>query len=451
MGEEAKAEFQPSPPKKGLTRRDFLSKTVAIIGGGVASGLVKPGEVKAGQAPQELGKESLYYEGKEIDEVMTYGDKNAFTYKQLEKLISKLNSTEREMQPETHYFTIFVTEPTYKQFSQHNDGESFQNFLKRSMTKLDLMFKEANPPLEGGVSLRRLISIKGKLPLDHYNEFLDLKDTIADSDGTYCLGAYDPVYKPKKSGYYHDDVKVDAGQLHEMMHEIGLPDHYNLDFIKDENMLTEDEKEIFIEIPERWQRYSTAERNDLGHNIMSSIDLSLNTHEALQLSRRIKRGLRNPDVWHKSEGFPNEVPHTTTLKFEDHFKNAQIRIYRTEEVVHELPGKTYHEKVLSNRPVFSGKVGPEGSVKIGNPFEGVREKYQEGMIDSAQGTLLLKIKTPDAKTFFHWMDIRDFNIAYWLGHEEEVTMKMNLASEADDLSTFDWTIQYESRRHSPPT
>ena len=50
---------------------------------------------------------------------------------------------------------------------------------------------------------------------------------------------------------------------------------------------------------------------------------------------------------------------------------------------------------------------------------------------------------------YRWMDIRDFNIPYWIGNKEHVTMVFKSATEKDDPKTFDWRILYGSDKPIP--
>jgi hypothetical protein len=86
-----------------------------------------------------------------------------------------------------------------------------------------------------------------------------------------------------------------------------------------------------------------------------------------------------------------------------------------------------------------------GRIVVGNLFA----RY-EAKVPLKEGVLFIKVTNGD-ETWFRWMDIRDFNLAYWHGFTNSVLMRMDLASAADDPNQFSWEIKYREVYPKEPT
>lgn len=166
-------------------------------------------------------------------------------------------------------------------------------------------------------------------------------------------------------------------------------------------------------------------------------DIGLYTN--LQLLRRIKSN----DVHNNkktgleaSMRFPYEIPQMVTFSFGKRYRNANVQVFRT---VSAVPGDK-QKKTLELVNTYVNSVDGELTLSKEGIFE--PPQNQDNLVESENATLLFLITRLNGEKSWRWEDIRPFNIAYWKGYKEHVSMSFNLASEKDDPKTFDWTIKY---------
>jgi len=390
------------------------------------------------------------FETKTVDGIETIGFINPMTRGQVEKYVAKENAVPKEMKEGVYYMTFFANESTVKNFPLENDQESLQFFVKRNIDFLNGMFGKASLP--GGVVVRRLVIVKdGEYKHDEVYESCYSQGGINDSDGVWDFCG---EYKPKEwygSTDHYKKERVDRGLLHEIGHRVlHLPDHYILDFL---NFSVKEKQDletfsVIADLPKPWWDYNSGIRNDINGGMMrmnygfSLIDKGrFNIHEIAQLRRRILKGkTHHPDTYRGCINFPGEVPKTVNLSLGSEMSGAEISVYGV--------ASENKPKHIDNVTLAKGEVNSAGEFVLGNPFKDSivtnKESPDFGLIDPDNGVLmlLLKARTSKGELFFRWMDIRDFNLAYWRGYEDKVTMTMNLASGKDDPAKFDWTIKY---------
>lgn len=388
--------------------------------------------------PTKTQEATDYLESEIIDNVETYGDKNPLTQAQLTKLYEKLNSVvEREMRDNTYYGSISVGKATYESFRNIMDGgESVQAFIKRHEAVFNQMVHEQPYPDTNKLSIRRLIVLDDGVEIPHFS----LNEFIKDSDGGWNLGS---KYVPTEADYYDKNLRIDYGLLHELGHAVfHLPDQYSLDFIKHNDT---DTNPLLVNMPSKWTKYGAYDRIDIGKNLMGAQlqrkeDRRIGLHSNLQLLRRAPSNEVHINKRYVTEAlwkFPYELPQTVTFSFGKEYENATVQVFRTVSAV--VPTDK-QKKALELVETYVNPVDGELTLSKEKLFQPPQNEYN--LIESENATLFIVITGLDGELSFRWMDIRDFNIPYWQGHRDHVTMNFSLASEKDDPNTFDWTIKY---------
>ena len=375
---------------------------------------------------------------KEIDGLLTYGEDKPLTADEFAELVKYLNSDPLPISADTYYVTFLATESSYRTFLQDYD-ESLQSYLLRHVAWADREFKEANPPVEGGLVPRRLIIVDDDVfESENVARGYDYSaQGLADSNGSWTfMGAY----RPETYFYYKPNLRLDAGLIHEWIHTVfHLPDHYGLDFYDPGG------GDAFFEgINEWWRRtYLASARPDISRNdfAMGGDGLTLRHYSALQLSRQ----RRGETVVDPTTGFPAQVPQRVVLDFGPEFADAPITIYQT-KASENANYKPYFAKELSPDPIVAGRLDGLGRILIAGEdlFRGSSQT-----VPYSDGVIFIRVEVGEA-AWIRWMDIRDFNLAYWHGFTNSVLMKMKLASFEDDPVSFDWSIVYEDADFDGP-
>lgn len=358
---------------------------------------------------------------------LLFKDYQPLSQSQLDKFIEHVNSDPQPKKDDTYYAAIFANKSAY------------ENFKKKSPTGIDgvinLHIMEMNKMLKPA-GFKFLVTW-----------FLVLEDGVAvpaswdetwperglkDSDGRDYLD--DPKYIPENSAYYSSSNKVDYGLLHEWGHEIlHLNDHYNLD--RDLRW-----KNIALPLSLNNAHYSTlvyyaADRPDQSNDLMSGGNgTEIRTFTRLQLARRKRQGFVHNfkrELW-DYEGWPIEFPEKVQMKFYDGTKPlavSKLEVYS----VYTSPDKKI--TFLSKSPYVCT---PENFIprKAFSPHG--------NYILDGEAVLLLVIRDKEGKPYLRWMDIRDFNIPYWQGSTDNVTMRlqaMSLNKNYDDSTSFKWDIR----------
>lgn len=422
--------------KTDLSRRSFLK----LVGASAAGLVLPPGSL--GGFPEQARVSEGEIVGERISGVETWGAKEPLNQNQLATLIKRLNAKyqkeggDKTLRPDGYYVTFFMPTSVYKNFPSGEWGDDVQTFLVNNVTGLDSLLKNGDPPIDGGMILRRLIVVEddADCPVSHHLGYLT--DGLRDSDGVWR------ICDPRRAYYW--DGKCDREVIHELGHSVlHFPDHYSLDFYVG---FIGDLPSVLRIFPRDWQRYITNKRNDFGDDLMRAGYPALNSHELLQLHRRIQGGWTH-DFRRKLQDylvFPDEMPANIVFSFGEGYQNAKVEIYRTETINWQK-----RLKRLSNLPIEVYQTNKEGKAAIKKPFMKSKDytsgspegKLMVNGIAETEAVLFLKVTTSGGEPFGRWLDIGDFNIPKWQGYDR-VTMAMNLFSPETDPATFDWTIKY---------
>ncbi len=429
-----KAPIAPDAPSQPITAADLFTPFQVL--GTIEDGTGSPGE--AGPAYQEPPSQT-------IDGLLTYGQDQPLTKSELAGLIGFLNTDPLAMEEDAYYATFLASETAFQTFAQ-DEGESLQAYLVRHVAWMDRALKMANPPAEGGLVARRFIILADgvfKFPWDVRSRRIDyVAHGLLDSDGSW---SFVDIYCPKSCGFYNTDLELDTALLHEWIHAIfHLPDHYAFDLHASTDIHT-----LLEGSTELWQSFWSGRRPDISHGdfAMGGGGFMLRHYSALQLLDRRNRGNTHDNDRNRYEmGFLAQVPQVSVLDFGPESAGAGVLIYQTQACPPESPNRKASScKILVPDPVLDGRLDERGRIVVGNLFA----RY-EVKVPVKEGVLFIKVTNGD-ETWFRWMDIRDFNLAYWHGFTNSVLMRMDLASAADDPNQFSWEIKYREVYPKEPT
>ncbi len=391
--------------------------------------------------PTELFIIPFNFESKIIDSMETFGDDKPLSQTDLLKLYKQLNSKEQEMRNDTYYGTIFIAKKIIDEFQITNGGETFQEFLKRHEKAFNQMVQEQPYPDTNKLQLRRLIVVEDAVEPPYC---YTLNNEIKDSDGGWSF--VENLYFPKKAPYYDKNVGIDYGLEHEFAHAfLHLPDQYSLDFGSSDWL----PESITENVPAQWKKYSASSRNDIGQDLMNNANQRIGIYTNLQILRRVlQEEVHNnkktvPEVWWN---FPYEIPEKTTFAFGKDYSRAAVDIFQSVEVDEDKRPSEYNRKKKLEL-IGNYTNSEDGNLTLTKDKLFLTPNNPDNLIKAENSTLFLLVTTTDGKQYFRWMDIRDFNIPFWLGYQEQINMNFKLASGKDDPKTFDWRIKYSNEEN----
>ena len=213
------------------------------------------------------------------------------------------------------------------------------------------------------------------------------------------------------SGYYDPADDIDYGLLHEIGHQLGLIDIYQLNVDPSQN-----------EVSHRGYR-ATAD-------LMNGVDHFLSPASALAMEHWLH------DVHGYYGQYLYNIPQTMKLRVLDYhgqpLANAQVTMYQ----VAERPGQG---KVIANQPKASGLTDADGYFTLPNvdideslvPPVGTGDVLHDNpfgyvAVVGTNGVLHFKVEK-DGATDFAWLDITEANVAYWTGHQTQAVFDRQLA------------------------
>lgn len=248
--------------------------------------------------------------------------------------------------------------------------------------------------------------------------------------------AGEPTYRT--SGYYHPDEDLDYGLLHEMAHQLGLIDIYQLDVPAEANLVS-------------GQPYSAVAC------LMHGCSPFLSEHSALAMHSWLNAA-------HGYYGqYLYKLPQTMRVRLlgadGNPLKGASVKMYQYCERP-AFGGKVITNQVkaqgttdangcwtLPNVPVDQNKVPPvpTGDMLTDNPFGYV------AVVDT-NGVLHFEVEYEGAVDFC-WLDITEANVAYWQGQTLVATFDRRLAlggpvqavppDDMAELNACDWVAWAE--------
>ncbi len=277
--------------------------------------------------------------------------------------------------------------------------DDFIDWLNRHMARFNQMFAEAG-------SQKRV----------HFDVLEVLDDAASSPDVSQILFAIFPFRyyvgegSLRLSGYYDTAEDIDFGLLHEMGHQLGLIDIYQINMGPDQNQVTHD-------------GYAAV------RCLMNGCSHFLSPHSAQAMNHWL-------DTAHGYFGqYLYCLPDHVKMRFLGHggqlLSGATVTVYQkvdrpgigtviSDQVKAQGITDENGEWVLPNVPIDPGMVPPTGSGDVlhDNPFGYVA-------VVGTNGLLLLKVEK-DGFPDFCWLDITEVNDAYWAGQTGTATFEREL-------------------------
>ena len=272
----------------------------------------------------------------------------------------------------------------------------------------------------------------------HYGVLEVVPDDTPDPAGDYSpygifpLRYHDDDGNPRLSGYYHTDVDIDYGLLHEMGHQLGLIDVYQLDVSPEMNKVS-------------GQGYQAVD------DLMRTVAPFMTDATALAMEHWLRDG-------HGYFGqYMYSLPSTMQLRILGHdgqpLEGATVKVYQ----LAERPGVG---KLISNQIKFQGTTGANGIYTLPNvpinpalvPPIGTGDVLHDNpfgyvAVVGTNGVFHLRIEY-DGFVDYAWLDISEANVAYWKGNTSLAVFDRQLSlggpvqsvppSDMTELNADDW-------------
>ncbi len=134
-----------------------------------------------------------------------------------------------------------------------------------------------------------------------------------------------------------------------------------------------------------------------------------------------KRGRGNQNAPPDIGVFLNDLPQRNHLRLVN--QNGQPLVGATVSVYQATSGSGWYTKVYDNTADLSFTTDATGTVNLPrNPFGAGNIQHGYGY---SNGLALVKVQL-DGKTYFLWLEVTDFNMAYWRGETQDATYSRNV-------------------------
>lgn len=326
-----------------------------------------------------------------------------------DNLISESYETNNQLTDHTNALSLqlAITPEMYQRYnsSWHPAGPfSTENWLQRQIAAMNQALANSIYPLTPYGTTERV----------RINE-IKITDAKPINDGTNDGGWFITDDYRVTSGYYDEATDIDWGLIHELSHQIGLIDLYNLN-ISSNNVQVLNRLGGSPNMSFRWPRPGlmfggdTAPYND-PHLYSSHSAVGLATHQGF------RRGFYGE--------YQYDLPQQTYLRLLDSqgqpVSEAQVELYQRTG-----PWDWAWELVLDNTPEISGLTDSTGRLPLtnrsaqGGTTTATGHTLRDnpfGVVDvvGKQNRFLVKLSR-DTHEEFVWLDITAFNLAYWQGH-----------------------------------
>jgi hypothetical protein len=278
--------------------------------------------------------------------------------------------------------------------------EDFLDWLQRHAARMNQMFADMG-------SAKRV----------HY----DVLDVLNDHDpdpnvdtiywGVFPFRYYGhPYTDPRSPGYYHADDDIDYGLCHEMSHQLGLIDIYQMDIAAEQNLVS-----------------------NMGY---SAVPCLMNGCSPFYSEFSAEGMNQWADIVHGYYGqYMYHLPQQIKLRILDYYgqplAGATVKMYQLAErpegkvIANQIKAQgvtdASGEWTLPNVPIDPGLVPPTfaGDVLHDNPFGYVA-------VVGSNGVLHFKVEY-DEFVDYTWLDITQANVAYWQGQTDTAVFERQVS------------------------
>ena len=317
----------------------------------------------------------------------------------------------REERTNAYALSIFVEQGQYDAFESRTNligSRSFEDWIQAQFDEINRTFVAARyPTTPDGILTRVQIDKIVVAPemdgltanafrLDPDEFFNDGRWLFSDGYSTNARGN-DGLYQ------YYADLFVDTydwGLIHELGHQIGRFDMYNIDFNPEHNLITgPDGAPLRIG---HWAAYGADIMESPGSGVWSE-------YHAASFNRDYgdRAGLFGAYVF--------DLPTGNRLRFVDSggqpVSGARISVYHDQ-----------NDSLTDASLTLSGTIDTGGYFPLGaNPF---------GALDrgAVNATLFISITVSD-RTEYHWVEATALNLAFWRGHQTGATYTITLGMQ----------------------
>ena len=314
----------------------------------------------------------------------------------------------REERTDAYALSIFVEQGQYDAFESHTNvvgSGSFEDWIQAQFDRINSTFAAACYPTtpNGILASVRIDKIVVAPEMDGpaANAYrLDTDEFL--NDGRWLFSDGDPTNARGDGGfyqYYADQfaMSYDWALIHELGHQIGRFDMYNIDFNPEHNLVTgPDGTPLHIG---HWAAY--------GQDIMESPGSGVwSEYHAASFNRDYgdRAGLFGAYLF--------DLPGDNRLRLIDGngrpASRARLSIYHDQ-----------YDSLTDASLTLSGTTDAEGYFPLGaNPFEPLDHS-------AVNATLFISV-TVSGRTEYHWLEATVFNMAFWRGHQAQATYTLTL-------------------------
>jgi hypothetical protein len=328
-------------------------------------------------------------------------------------------------------FSIWVEQGLYDRFNRVKNlagTASFEDWFNAQFAAFRRNFRDSVYPLDPqGITEQIRVDKFVVVPNPATNpnlwrQRMDADPDLYRNDGRWQFVSERQTLPEKEADWDHYvrefAAKIDWGLIHELTHQLGIIDEYRMNLEWNQN-LVRDRFGNFVRFAHIFPYGGLMGGGSvLPHgngNLFSS-----HTAHALNLHRRFRRGYYGEYLW--------DIPRNNTLVFTDAYgrplPNAQVAVFqksRETETISNIPvmtGLTDAEGrfTLRNRPVPKVVRTDTGHFLNPNPFGNVSVVGENGLF-------LIRLRSGQGEDW-RWMDLTEFNLAYWSGSTENATYPM---------------------------
>ena len=329
-----------------------------------------------------------------------------FTVTSLGDSVSANNSC--EIRTDAYALSIFVEQGQYDAFESRINligSRSFEDWIQAQFDRINSTFLAARYPTtpEGILTKVRIDKIVVAPEMDGQTANamrLDPDEFL--NDGRWLFSDGDPTNARGNSGFYQDyaDQYVntyDWGLIHELGHQIGRFDMYNIDFNPDHNLITGPDGAP-LHIGHR-AAYATDIMEDPGSGVWSE-------YHAASFNRDYgdRAGLFGAYLF--------DLPTDNHLRLID----------SSGQPVSGAKLSIYHDQYDS---LTDASLTLSGTTDIGGYFPLEANPFGELDHNATNATLFISV-TVSSHTEYHWLEATAFNLAFWRGHQTQATYTITL-------------------------
>ncbi|MGB8646801.1 MAG: Ig-like domain-containing protein [Anaerolineae bacterium] len=345
---------------------------------------------------------------------------------------SLAGNNSREERTDAYALSIFVEQGQYDALQAQPNligSYSFEDWIQAQLARMNLAFADAVYPTtpNGAISRVRIDKIAAAPEMDAAtpNAFrLDPDEFL--QDGRWLFSDGDPTNNNGNGGFYASYAgsfanAYDWGLLHELGHQVGRIDMYNIDFNPNHNLITGPNGQPLL----------------IGHLAAYGYGKDMMEDPGSGKWSEFHAASFNRDYGDRAGLFGSylfDLPAANELRLVD--SNGQAVGGAGVSVYHDQ-----NDSLTDASLVLRGTTDGDGRFSLGaDPF---------GTIDHGgiNATLFISA-TVSGNTEYHWLELTAFNLAFWRGHQDQATYTVTLGQPDNSDLTLPPVLAPDT---TPPT